>query len=56
VLKLFEWIARYWLEVLFTLICSGAAFLIRHHIKLMIDDRKRRQDEMLKAIDNKFDQ
>jgi hypothetical protein len=56
VLKLFEWIAKYWLEVLFTLICSGAAFVIRHHVKLIINNKKRNQEDMLKAIDSKFDE
>ena len=51
-----EWIAKYWLEVVFTLICSGAAFVIRHHVKLIINDKKRRQDDLLESIDKKFDE
>ena len=54
VFKLFEWIAKYWLEVLFTLICSGAAFVIRHHVKLIISEKKRNENDTLKAIDEKF--
>ena len=50
-----EWIAKYWLEVVFTLICSGAAFVIRHHVKLIVNDKKRRQDDLLESIDKKFD-
>ncbi len=50
-----EWIAKYWLEVVFTLICSGAAFVIRHHVKLIINDKKRRQDDLLESINKKFD-
>ena len=48
--KLFEWIAKYWLEVLFTLICSGAAFLIRHHVKLFIADKKRHETDIIQAL------
>ena len=53
VFKLLEWIAKYWLEVVFTLICSGAAFVIRHHVKLIINDKKRRQDDLLESINKK---
>jgi hypothetical protein len=56
VFKLLEWIAKYWLEVIFTLICSGAAFVIRHHVKLILNDKKRRQDDLLESIDKKFDE
>lgn len=56
VFKLLEWIAKYWLEVVFTLLCSGAAFVIRHHVKLIINDKKRRQDDLLESIDKKFDE
>ena len=55
-MKLIDWITKYWLEVIFTLICSGTAFLIRHHIKLLISDKKRHEKDTLDAIDKKFDQ
>ena len=55
-LKLIDFIVKYWVEVLFGLICGGIAFTVRHHVKLIIADKKRHEDDMLKAIDVKFDE
>ena len=54
-LELFEWFTKYWLEVLFGLICSGIALSVRHHIKLYIEEKRHREQDMLNKIDNKFD-
>jgi hypothetical protein len=56
VLKLIDFIVKYWVEVLFGLICGAVAFVVRHHVKLIIADKKRHETDMLKAIDEKFDQ
>jgi len=52
---LIEWIAKYWLEVLFGLVCAGVGWTVRHHIKLLLKDKQRHEDDMLGAIDKKFD-
>ena len=53
---LIEFITKYWLEVLFSLICGGAAFIIKHHIKLIIEDRKRHEADLIKAMTDKLDE
>jgi len=53
---LIEFITKYWLEVLFSLICGGAAFIIKHHIKLIIADRKRHEKDLMDAMMNKLDE
>ncbi len=54
-LKLIDFIVKYWVEVLFGLICGGVAFVVRHHVKLIIADRKRHETDLLTSIDKKFD-
>lgn len=53
---LIEFITKYWLEVLFSLICAAAAFIVKHHIKLIIEDRKRHEKELIKAMGEKLDE
>lgn len=53
---LIEFITKYWLEVVFSLICGGAAFVIKHHIKLIIEDRKRHEKDLIDAMTNKLDE
>ena len=53
---LIEFITKYWLEVLFSLICGSAAFIIKHHIKLIIEDRKRHETDLIKAMTDKLDE
>ena len=54
-LKLIDFIVKYWVEVLFGLICGGVAFVVRHHVKLIIADRKRHETDLLTSIDKKFE-
>ena len=54
-LKLLDFIVKYWVEVLFGLICGGVAFVVRHHVKLIIADRKRHETDLLTSIDKKFE-
>lgn len=53
-IKLVEWIARYWLEVLFGLICAGFGLFFKNYIKLLKkqreDDKKAMQDELRKEM------
>ena len=53
-LKLIDFIVKYWVEVLFGLICGGIAFTVRHHIKLIIEEKKRQNENLLNKIDDKF--
>ena len=55
-LKLIDFIVKYWVEVVFSLICGAVAFVVRHHVKLIIADKKRHEEDVLKAIDTKFDE
>ena len=54
-LILIDFIVKYWVEVVFSLICGAVAFIVRHHVKLIIEDKKRHETDMLNAIDKKFD-
>ena len=53
-LKLLDFIVKYWVEVLFGLICGGIGFSIRHHVKLIIEEKKRQNEEMMNNINEKF--
>lgn len=53
---LIEFIAKYWLEVLFGLICSGVTFAIRHHLKLAKQDKERHEKDLIDAIQAKMDE
>ena len=50
-----EFIAKYWLEVLFGLICSGVAFSVKHHLKLAKTDKERHEQDIIHAIEAKMD-
>jgi len=47
---------KYWLEVLFTLICTGAAFVVRHHVGLIKKDKENHEKKIFETIDHKFDE
>jgi hypothetical protein len=53
---LIEFITKYWLEVLFTLICSGAAWLARNYVRLAIADKKRHEKDIIDALEKKMDE
>ena len=53
---LLEFITKYWLEVLFGLICSGIAFAVKHHIKLARFEKEQHEQQLLNKIDSKMDQ
>ena len=50
-----DFIVKYWVEVLFGLISGVIAFVVRHHVKLIITDRKRHEADLLDSIDKKFE-
>jgi len=50
-----EWLAKYWLEVLFGAIVSGGAFLFKHHLKLIREARERHDKDLIDTIDKKLD-
>lgn len=50
-----EWLAKYWLEVLFGAIVSGGAFLFKHHLKLIREARERHDRDLIDTIDKKLD-
>ena len=54
-LKLIDFIVKYWVEVLFGLISGVIAFIVRHHFKLIVKDRKRHETDLLDSIDKKFE-
>lgn len=55
-----EWIAKYWLEVLFGIICSGLTFMVKRYIKLTRDSQvsiqKAHEKALFETIDTKFDE
>ena len=52
---LIEFIAKYWLEVLFGLICSGVALSVKHHLKLAKLDKERHEQDLIGSIEKKLD-
>lgn len=52
---LLEFIAKYWLEVLFGLICSAVALSVKHHVKLARDDKVRHEQDIINSIEKKLD-
>jgi hypothetical protein len=52
---LIEFIVKYWLEVLFGLLCAGISFAVKHHYKLITQQRKDKEKSLLEKIDDKFD-
>ena len=48
-------IAKYWLEVAFGLVCAAIAWMAKHYMKLIRDDRKRHEDDLINAIHTKMD-
>lgn len=51
-----EWIAKYWLEVLFSAIVSGIGFMIRQYIKHTKDVQQEHEDKLLSSIEKKLDE
>lgn len=49
-----EWLAKYWLEVLFGGIITGATFLLKHHLKLIREARSQHDKDLIQKIDDKF--
>lgn len=49
-----EWLAKYWLEVLFSGILSGLTFMVRHHLKLVRDTREQSKKDFMGIIEDKF--
>jgi hypothetical protein len=45
-----EWIAKYWIEVVFGLICTG----VSAYFKFKADKRKFKQEKFDEALDKKF--
>ena len=53
--KLIEFLVKYWLEVVFGLVCAGVSFVARHYYKLVKDKKKTEQQKVLDSIDKKFE-
>ena len=51
-----EWIAKYWLEVLFSAIVSGIGFMIRQYIKHTKDAQQEHENKLLSSIEKKLDE
>ena len=51
-----EWIAKYWLEVLFSAIVSGIGFMIKSYIKHTRDMQKEHDEKLLVSIGQKLDE
>ena len=47
---------KYWLEVLFGLICGGFAFMARHYKKLIINEKRRHEYDIINALQKKMDE
>lgn len=50
-----DFILKYWLEVLFGLVCGGIAWLAKNYISLMKANQKNQEDKLVKAIEEKMD-
>ena len=50
-----EWLAKYWLEVLFGGVLSIGAFMFKHHLKLIRDAREQHDKDLITTIDKKLD-
>ena len=46
-----DFIAKYWIEVGFSLICGTAAWIARHYIQLLKKQRKDHEDEIIKTME-----
>lgn len=49
-LVLGEFIAKYWLEVFFGLICAAVAAVAKHYVSLIKKEKQAQQDEIIKAM------
>ena len=45
-----EWIAKYWLQVLFGLIATGFGFLAKHFYKLLKEEKNRQRSKQFKEL------
>ena len=50
-----DFIVKYWLEVMFSLVCRVVAFVARHYVRLIKDEKKMHETEMINAIEKKLD-
>ena len=51
-----EFIAKYWLEVIFSLVCGGIAWTAKYLIKTLKEERKRQNTELLNNMDTNLKQ
>ena len=49
-LELGLFIAKYWIEVLFGLICAAIAWVARHYVKLIKSERKNHENEIIQTM------
>ena len=54
-MELIDWLVKYWLQVLFGLICGGVTIFVRRYIKLWKDTKERDKDDLLESIQDKMD-
>ena len=53
---MWEFIAKYWLEALFTLILGGLTFVVKHYLKLIKESQKQHEQELINNVNQKFDE
>jgi len=46
-LELGLFIAKYWIEVLFGLVCAAVAWVARHYVQLIKKERKNHENEII---------
>ena len=51
-----DFIIKYWVEVLFGLICTGAAAFARHYMKLNRLEKELHEKEIIGALEKKMDE
>ena len=54
-MELASFIAKYWLEVAFGLVCAAIAWIAKSYVQLLKKDRKSHEEEIITAINEKMD-
>ena len=55
-MELASFIAKYWLEVAFGLVCAAIAWIAKNYIQLLKKDRKSHETEIINTIQEKMDE
>ena len=51
-----DFIVKYWLEVVFSLVCAAVAYVARHYVKLIKQEKKKHEEEIIATLNTKLDE